>query len=126
MPTLDEVLRTLPRAPRPATKTASALPETVSGQVRALAGALRDLPEPQITWASLNAVKTAGFRSPPPAPPAREVPGDDDRPGTPLRKLAHAVRSAEDSRAVRLFEKSALALRAVRGLTLLRERISSP
>lgn len=126
MPTLDEVLRTLPRAARPASKTASVLPETVSGQVRALAGALRDLPEPQITWASLNAVKSAGFRSPPPSPAAQEAPKDDDRPGASLRKLAHAVRSAEDSRAVQLFEKSALALRAVRGLTLLRERISSP
>jgi len=126
MPTLDETLRTLPRASRPTTKTASVLPESLAGQVRALAGALRDLPEPRITWGSLNAVKMAGFRSPPPAPPAREVPEDDDRPSAPLRKLAHAVRSAEDLRAVQLFEKSALALRAVRGLTLLRERISSP
>ena len=126
MPTLDEVLSSLPRASVWASKTASALPESVGGQVRALADAMRALPEPPISWASLNAVKTAGFRSAPPVPPTRELNADDARPGTSLRKLAHAVRSAEDANAVRLFEKSALALRAVRGRTLLRERISSP
>ena len=126
MPTLDEVLRTLPRAPEQTTKTASALPDSVSGQVRAVAETLRALPDPEISWASLNAVKTAGFRSAPPSLPDSVFPEDDERPGAPLRKLAHAVRCVENTRAVQLFEKSALALRAVRGLTLLHERISSP
>jgi hypothetical protein len=126
MPTLEEALRTLPRTTVRKPKIASTVPETPAEQIRALANALRELPEPTITWQSLNAVKTAGFRSPPPRPSLQEIPEDSDHPGALLRKLAHAIRTTEDLRAVKLFEKSALALRAIRGLTLLREQVSSP
>lgn len=126
MLTLDEALRNLPRAPSRATKTASVVPDSPAGQVRALAEAVRAIPAPRVTWASLNAVKEAGFRQAPPTPPTRDAPVEDDRAGLPLRKLAHALRCEEDARAVHLYKQSALALRALRGLTLLRERISSP
>lgn len=126
MLTIDEALKGLPRATQ-VTKTATVThADTPAGFARALAGALRQSPEPEVSWASLNAVKTAGFRTAPPALPVREAPADDERAGTALRKLAHAVRCSEDARAVQFFEKNACALRAVRGLTLLRERTQSP
>lgn len=123
MPSLEEVLRTLPRAQKTSTKTAASAPQTTADHVRAVAGALREIPEPAVSWGSLNAVKEAGFRSAPPSlPEPGPTPSEDTQPGADLRKLAQAVRTLEDQRALQVFEKSALALRAVRGLTLLRER----
>lgn len=129
MATLAEVLQGLPRVSGGEavrrTKTASAL-NTYGDHARALAAAIRQVPEPQVSWASLNAVKTAGFRNPPPELGDFHPEVDDALPGAPLRKLANAARAAEDARAVQLYKQSSLALRAVRGLTLLRERIARP
>lgn len=127
MATLAEVLQSLPRAigSEPARLTKTASPRNTYGDhVRALAEAVRQLPEPQLSWSVLNAVKTAGFRNPPPVGEYDNLAVDDTRPGAPLRKLANAARAMEDERAIQLYKKASLALRAVRGLTLLRERIA--
>ena len=71
-----------------------------------------------------NAVKVAGYRNPPPPLAQVSMDAEDARPGAPLRKIAQLLRTQEDARAVHLFEKSATALKAIRGLTLLRERVT--
>ena len=124
--TIDDVLRTLPKAPE-STKVAETSFEgsaTYGGLVRKLAELVRNTPEPELSWTSLNAVKEAGYRSL--APRADEVEDDfeDQRPGAPLRKMANAVRNFENRRATAFFEKNAAALKAIRGLTLLRERMT--
>ena len=124
--TIDEVLNDLPRAPGRA-KTAHATlsgPVTYGSLTRKLAALVREVPEPVISWESLYAVKTAGYRSPAPSPGVHSTDDDDTRPGAPLRKMASVVRGYEDARAVAFFEKNAQALKAVRGLTLLRELVS--
>lgn len=125
--TIDEVLRDLPKAPS-STKVASELsaeplPTTHAGMVRKLAELVRTLPEPQLSWGSLYAVKEAGYRSPPPSFVAEAPNAEDSGPGAPLRKMAATLRDYENVRAVAFFEKNATALRAIRGLTLLRERV---
>jgi len=128
MATLAEVLQSLPRVDggEAAHVTKTAARNSYGDHVRALAEAIRQVPEPQISLASLNAVKTAGFRNAPPEIAGVDAEVDNTLPGAPLRKLASAARVVEDERAVLLYKKSALALRAMRGLTLLRERIARP
>ena len=124
--TIDDVLRDLPRA-APSTKVASLStegPVTYGALTRKLAELVRAVPEPEITWTSLYAVKMAGFRSSAPEVALSEDDVDETLPGAPLRKLANAVRDQENVRAVEFFEKNAAALRAIRGLTLLREQVS--
>jgi len=124
--TIDDVLRDLPRA-APETKVASLSiegPVTYGALTRKLAELVRAIPEPEITWASLYAVKTAGFRSAPPAVESYSTEVDESLPGAPLRKIANTVRNHETMRAVSFFQKNAAALRAIRGLTLLREQVS--
>lgn len=94
----------------------SAPPDTRT-PLRKLASELRELAEEPITFDDLYAVKAAGEA---PAMPVI----DEDKPGAALRKLAHDVRVAGHAHDVQRFEKVALARRAVRGLTLLNERIS--
>jgi len=124
--TLDEVLRGLPRAPA-TVKVAGAeggRPASYAAATRKLAALIREIPEPEVSWASLNAVKVAGYRNPPPPLAQVSMDAEDARPGAPLRKIAQLLRTQEDARAVHLFEKSATALKAIRGLTLLRERVT--
>jgi hypothetical protein len=124
--TIDDVLRDLPRAPA-ATKVASAAlegPITYGGLARKLAELLRNVPEPEVSWTSLYAVKAAGYRSAPPMAPTHATDVDETLPGAPLRKMANAVRDQENVRAVAFFQKNANALKAIRGLTLLREQVS--
>jgi hypothetical protein len=123
--TIDDVLRDLPRAPA-TVKVASVLgdgPVTYGAMARKLAELVRAVPEPEVSWASLYAVKEAGYRASFRAP-ATDLEVDESRPGAPLRKLAHTIRQQDNLRAVQLFQKSAAALKAIRGLTLLRERTS--
>lgn len=121
MLTLDEVLKSLPK--KEVVKTASTFTQTNEGFVKSLAEATRSIPDVSVSWSSMNAVKNAGFRSPPPSLVFLDSTVDDEKPGTPLRKLAHALRHVDNERAVQLFEKTALALRAIRGLTLLKEKV---
>jgi hypothetical protein len=123
--TIDDVLRDLPRAPA-TVKIASALgdgPVTYGAMARKLAELVRAVPDPEVSWASLYAVKEAGYRASLRAP-VTEIEVDESQPGAQLRKLAHTIRQQDNLRAVQLFQKSASALKAVRGLTLLRERTS--
>lgn len=123
--TIDDVLRDLPRAPQ-ATKVAELAPEearTYGGLVHKLASLLRDIPEPEISWASLNAVKVAGYRSTPPRTVKVRAKVAGDAPGDDLREMAAAVRNLKNEQAVEFFHKNAAALKAIRGLTLLRERV---
>jgi hypothetical protein len=125
--TIDEVLRDIPRAPAQA-KVAADLasvegPVTHAGLARKLAELTRSIPEPQVSWASLYAVKQAGYRNSPPSFSLEDADDSDERPGAPLRKLASAVRNYENVRAGEFFQKNANALKAIRGLTLLRERV---
>lgn len=125
--TIDEVLRDIPRAPAQ-TKVAEALstyegPVTHAGLARKLAELVRSLPEPQVSWESLYAVKQAGYRNPPPSFVAEVSDDNDERPGAALRKVAAAVRNYENVRAGEFFQKNANVIKAARGLTLLRERV---
>lgn len=108
MPSLDDALTNL--FVRPVGRSKSA-------ELRSLAGALSQAPVEPITLEDLYAVKTAGE-----APVAPVI--DETKAGAPLRKLAHAVQVLEHSREVERFEKIAALRRAVRGLTLLNERVS--
>jgi hypothetical protein len=124
--TIDDVLRELPRAPV-TTKVASPSiegPVTYGGLTRKLAELLRNVPEPEVSWTSLYAVKAAGYRSSPPRAATHATAVNESLPGAPLRKLANAVRDQENVRAVSFFQKNASALKAIRGLTLLREQVS--
>jgi len=88
-----------------------------------LAALLRQLPEPEVTFESLYAVKEANLSAFTPELPAAPI--DLGTPGDSLRKLAHACRCEEVARMTRFHEKNARALRAIRGLTLLQERVNS-
>jgi len=108
MPSLDDALFDLSLRPQGRSKSA---------ELRDLAGALSRAQQEPVTFEDLYAVKTAGE--------APEAPsGDDALPGAPLRKLAHAVRVAEHTLETERLEKVATLRRAVRGLTLLNERVS--
>jgi hypothetical protein len=125
--TIDDVLRDLPKAPGLA-KQADLTPveaQSYGGLIQKLASVLRDLDAPEVTWESLYAVKLAGYRANAPRAALLRTDPDDDRPGAPLRKMAAAVRNFENQQATAFFYKNAAALKAVRGLTLLRERIAS-
>lgn len=124
--TIDDVLRELPRAVV-TTKVASPSiegPVTYGGLTRKLAELLRNVPDPEVSWTSLYAVKMAGYRSSPPRAATHAAAVDENLPGASLRKLANAVRDQENVRAVSFFQKNASALKAIRGLTLLREQVS--
>jgi hypothetical protein len=126
MPTplsLSDTLDRIHARPAPVQKTAASTMST-SAALRQLGSLLEQLPEPTVTFDSLYVVKEAGFRSVP-APQFTPSPViDESKPGAPLRKLAHAVRGIEEAQAVAFFEKNARILRALRGLTLLREQAS--
>jgi hypothetical protein len=122
--TLDEVLRGLPRAPA-TVKVAGAeggRPATYAAATRKLAALIREIPEPEVSWARGGG--GLRYRNPPPPLAQVSMDAEDARPGAPLRKIAQLLRTQEDARAVHLFEKSATALKAIRGLTLLRERVT--
>ena len=91
--------------------------------VAKLASLLRQLPEREVTFESLYAVKEAGLLEFAPELPA--APASLEKAGDPLRKLAHACRCEEVARMRRFHEKNAQALRAIRGLTLLQEQVNS-
>lgn len=125
MSKLDDVLKDC--APvAVATKTASiSLPAkgaSLQELMHKVAETLRTVPEPVVTMESLYAVKEAGFRDSCPSQPELRAP-EATGAGAPLRKLAHVVRTFEQERLVRFHEKNAQTLRALRGLTLLRERV---
>lgn len=101
-------------------KTAAKAPEAPLSPMAKVAQALRTAPEPELTFDVLHVVKTAMVRGVPLEIPAFQPRPDD---GNPLRKVANALR-AEDHEAHRsLLAKGAHALKAERGLMLLRELV---
>ena len=108
---------------RSTASTNEAIPSSYGGMVRKLAELVRAIPEPEVSWASLYAVKEAGYRTPAPLVEVNDSDEGEGR-GAPLRKMANEIRNFENLRAASLFEKSANALKAIRGLTLLRERMT--
>lgn len=129
-PTVSETIDRLLRAERtePAVKTASvSAPTTKAGAgLRELAGRLKQANTPSLTYAHLHAVKTA-MVNPPEETAAAPVyePKSQNAQAEGLRKVAFELRQAAEAEEARVFVKAAYALKAQRGLMLLREALET-
>ena len=101
-------------------KTAARSPETPLSPMAKLAQALREAPDLELTFDVLHVVKTAMVRGVPLEIPAFQPHPDD---GNPLRKVANALRAEDHEAHQALLAKGAHALKAERGLMLLRELV---
>ena len=121
--TVDQILREVDGALTP--KVASRdTTKTASHPLKKLANALQEAPDPELSYDVLHVVKTAmllGEIGPLPAPAPQ--PEDGDAVSSGLRKLANALRMEDHHDHERLLAKGAHALRAGRGLMLLRELV---
>jgi len=130
-PTVSETIDRLLRAEQtgPAVKTAShAAPVTTAGAgLRELVGRIREAGAQELTYGHLHAVKTAMVRPPEEesAPSSGYSPKSDNEQAEGLRKLAFQLRQTAEAQDTGLFVKAAYALKAQRGLMLLREALET-
>ena len=123
--TVDAIIREA--GGTPVTKTAASIPQVVGvvlPPLKKLAATLRELPDAQLTYPVLHVVKTAMMDhtlGPLPAPASKPEAGCLEAEG--LRKVANALRADAHADNERLLAKGAHALRASRGIMLLRELV---
>ena len=92
--------------------------------LKKVASALRNMPEPELSYSILHVVKTAMIRGdigPLPAPEFNSEEGTATNAG--LRKLANELRAEDHDDHSRLLAKGAHVLKAGRGVMLLRELV---
>ena len=122
--TVDQILREAsvdaPDSYRGLDRSVSKLAET--NPFKKLAVALRELPDPELTYPVLHVVKNAmmaGDIPIPSTPETKTVSGAN----WGLRKLASAMRDSDHADSVKLLAKGAHTIKATRGLMLLRDLV---
>jgi len=109
-------------------KTANAAPRTKAGEgLRQLTQLVKEAKAPELTYAHIHAVKMAMTTDPVSGEPAtKPYSAKSQNPEVEgLRKLAHELRLAAQAENCAVMQKAAYAVKAQRGLMLLREALET-